>query len=471
MRTSLTFEAKVRLGYALLVLLLAAGMAYSVHRLSTGSERQVAWIRAEEDERTLVERLRWSSELLVSSGRGYLISGVPELLAQVQDARARFEENIRLIRDESLTPTGQGLVEQVQRAGEDFMQVQDELMTARRQAGDADVLVRRFDTELLPRSRTLDRALAHLVAYKDASLARSYGDLRRDRGRLELGVYVLLGLVVLAGIVIAWTFAKLLGSSYRQKDQALEAARNAIAIRDEVMGVVAHDLRNPLGAIIMRASMMGEDATSSTVREHAEQIENVAMRMEYLIRSMLDVASMEAGRFSLTRVACGVDELLRDTRGLFDPLAEAKRVALDVSLKEPGLVIAADRERLLQVLSNLLGNALKFTPRGGRVSLTVDREGDEARFAVVDTGPGIARDAVPHVFERFWKQETADAKGTGLGLYIAKTIINAHGGRIWVESEPGHGARFYFTIPLEIAADVPAAKAISPAQRGGLSSE
>jgi signal transduction histidine kinase len=111
-------------------------------------------------------------------------------------------------------------------------------------------------------------------------------------------------------------------------------------------------------------------------------------------------------------------------------------------------VIRADQERVLQVLSNLVGNALKFTPEGGLVTLSAERDATMVRFAVVDSGPGIPREDLARVFDRFWRKETPGKKGTGLGLFIAKGIIEAHGGRIWVESDTGRGASFYFTIPL-----------------------
>ena len=127
-------------------------------------------------------------------------------------------------------------------------------------------------------------------------------------------------------------------------------------------------------------------------------------------------------------------------------------------------MIHAEHERIAQVLSNLLSNALKFTPSGGHVTISVDRHGGDARFGILDTGRGVPREHVPHVFERFWKDEASGKKATGLGLFIAKGIVEAHGGHIWVESEHGHGARFYFTVPLETT--IPAA-VVSGAPRHG----
>ncbi|HTL33947.1 MAG TPA: ATP-binding protein [Kofleriaceae bacterium] len=458
----MTFENKARLGYVILAALLAVGAAYAIHRLSNVADEQVAHLRAEEQQVTLAERLRWSSEILVSAGRGYLLTGDPELLTEVRIARSRFDDNVHLLRDQPLSAVGRGLVSAVQQAAADFADVQEQLLEGRKSNELASALAHRFDTELLALSRVLDHKLDALVAYKEATLADHYAVARATRRHLEVSLFALVGVLVIASIGVASVFARRLGSAYRQQRAALEVSRSAVAMRDEVMAIVAHDLRNPLGAITMRASLMRDQSDVAQTRQHAELIVNTGMRMEFLIKTMLDVATMEAGRFSLISVACNVDGLLDEMIALFEPAANAKKVTLDRRVTEDGLVIHADRERVLQVLSNLIGNALKFTPRGGRITLAVDRIDESARFAVIDTGPGISPDHLSRIFERFWKEERIPGvKGTGLGLFIAKRIVEAHGGAIWAESEPGKGASFYFTLPLELSTNVPMAKAVA----------
>ncbi|HEX5059665.1 MAG TPA: ATP-binding protein [Kofleriaceae bacterium] len=459
----MTFETKAKLGYVLLAFLLAAGMAYAIHRLSSLADEQVAYLRAEEREVTLVEQMRWQSELLISAGRGYIISGDPALFAEVQHAKRRFDETTRELRSQSLSPVGHELVTSVQQSAADFAGIQQQLLDARRRGENGPQLLRRFDTELLSRSRGLDEALDGLVEYKESGLANQYAKESKARRRLEVGLFGLLGGLVLAGVGIAWYFARLLGRAFRTEEQALDASRDAIATRDEVMAIVAHDLRNPLGAIMMRASLMRDESDVLKMRDHAALIVNTVARMDYLIKSMLDVATMDAGRFSLIPGPCAVDVLFEEIKELFEPLAASKRVTLEIERDHEGLVVHADRERVLQVLSNLLGNALKFTPRGGHVTLTATRDGDRTLFSVRDTGPGIPPEHLAHVFDRFWKEEEQvfGVKGTGLGLFIAKGIIEAHGGRIWAKNEPGGGARFSFTLPLAIETRIPTATTVS----------
>lgn len=444
---TLSFESKAKLGYATLALLLVVGLVLSVRRLAALTDVQIGYLRGEENELTLVERLRWNAELIVSHGRGYLISADASLLARVQEAEARFDNNVAALRGQTLSAEGNALVANAQEAANRFRAVQESLLDVRQTSRDGEGVVRRFETELRPLRTELGQTLDRLAAYKGAALARTYDEAKRNRRSLERQLYGLLGVLLLISLGIAWYFARLLGRSYRKERTALEAARKAVTARDELLGIVAHDLRNPLGAITLKAGLMKSTDASAEVREGAESIQNVAMRMEYLIKSMLDATTMGTGQFSVTREPCAVEELVGETLDLFSNVAASKQIHLEADVSYDGLVIHADRDRVLQVLSNLVGNALKFTPQGGEVKIRIEREQDVARFSISDTGPGIAAGDIPRLFDRFWKR----AGGTGLGLFIAKGIVEAHGGRIWVRSQPSRGSIFYFELPLVAA--------------------
>lgn len=440
----LKFETRAKVGFAIVTLLLAIGMALSVQRLATIADEQIARLRAEENEITLAGQLRWRAELLVSDGRGYLLSGNPDLLVQVERTTTQFDVTIHeLLAAQTTDP----LVVEVELAVRNFLQAQAELIAARQRGGDLPLLARRFETELLPLRLRLDGSLERLVDYKSAALVGAYRDASAMRNALALRLYGLLGTLVLVDLGVALYFTGLLNRSYRQEQEALAASRKALAARDEIMGIVAHDLRNPLSAITMKAALLRRRSESEKARQQAESIEAITNRMERLIRSMLDVATLEAGKFSVALTPCPVDEILRETAAMFGPLALARQVRFDQGAVQPGLTVLADRERVLQVLSNLVGNALKFTAPDGQVTLTAEPWGEEVLFAVSDTGPGIAKEHLARIFDRFWKNDAPGKKGTGLGLFIAKGIVVAHGGRIWTQSEPGRGAKFCFTLP------------------------
>jgi PAS domain S-box-containing protein len=226
-------------------------------------------------------------------------------------------------------------------------------------------------------------------------------------------------------------------------------AQRAIRARDEVLGIVAHDLRNPLNTIQLNVMLMLRRLGSEQERMHAlvQTIRGAADRANRLIQDLLDVARIEGGSLAVVRAPRQPGDLLGDALEMMRPEAERASVELTGSA-QPGMPeIEADHGRMLQVFSNLIGNAIKFTPAGGRVSLDARRAGDDVCFSVSDTGPGIASDHLPHLFDRFWQAQPKDARGAGLGLAIAKAIVEAHGGRIWAESTQGTGSTFFFTVP------------------------
>jgi chemotaxis family two-component system sensor kinase Cph1 len=228
--------------------------------------------------------------------------------------------------------------------------------------------------------------------------------------------------------------------------------QRAVRARDDLLAVVSHDLRSPLSSIMLQAEVMLEptvpdhERRAQVLRGSVERIRRSAAHMKSLTDDLLDLASIEAHRFALHLQAVESHELVAEALQMASPLAEAKRITLVVELIDTPR-LEADPERILRVLSNLVGNAIKFTPEGGKITVRAERRGDELLISVADTGPGIAADDLPHIFERYWKPASTSKPGSGLGLYISSGIIEVHGGKIWAETSAG-GARFTFTLPI-----------------------
>jgi PAS domain S-box-containing protein len=232
-------------------------------------------------------------------------------------------------------------------------------------------------------------------------------------------------------------------------------AQAAVKARDDMMAVVSHDLGNPLSAIrigtslLMRSIPHNQQGTGAW--QHLDFIRQSAHQMENLVNDLLDVKRLEAGKVTLhvdeLTVADVVDEVLE----LFRPIAGARSLALTARLDGAIEPILADRQRVGQVLCNLVSNALKFTDAGGQVTISARPADDAVLFSVADTGQGISAEHMPHIFDRFWQGGEEGKKGLGLGLAIAKGMVEAHGGQIWVESAPGAGATFLFTLPTNAA--------------------
>jgi PAS domain S-box-containing protein len=231
-----------------------------------------------------------------------------------------------------------------------------------------------------------------------------------------------------------------------------EALRRAVVARDEVLGIVAHDLRNPLSVIKMSANLLKRRVGNEPDRRDTETPEIIlgaANRMNQLIQDLLDVALVEAGQLRVECTSLLAADLARDAVEMQRPLVEASGVTISLVVEPDVLTAWGDRRRLLQVFENLIGNATKFTARGGLIVVRVARKDADVMFSVSDTGAGIAPDAVAHVFDRFWQATTRSRRlGAGLGLPITKGIVEAHGGRIAVESEVGRGTTFFFMIPV-----------------------
>jgi len=230
------------------------------------------------------------------------------------------------------------------------------------------------------------------------------------------------------------------------------AAQDATRARDDLVAIVSHDLRNPVHTISMAASFLLEVAPANDRRVQArrqlEVIQRSATRANRLIQDLLDVAKIQAGGLAVDPIAVEVKTLVNEVMESATTLASAAQIKVLSDYAEPLPFVASDRERVLQVFTNLIGNAIKFTPKGGQITIRATEESGEVRFTIADTGPGIPREHLDHVFDRYWQAKSTAKLGTGLGLSIAKGIVEAHGGRIWAESPPGRGAEFHFTLPI-----------------------
>jgi signal transduction histidine kinase len=244
----------------------------------------------------------------------------------------------------------------------------------------------------------------------------------------------------------------------REARAAREKLQQAIRARDEVLGIVSHDLRNPVSVIFSSASLLLEfDLSAERRREHLVSIKRSAARLNHLIQDLLDVARMEAGVLRVVPVHFDLRELLEEAMAYQSEAVEKADLNLEAEVPDPGARAWGDRDRVLQVLSNLLDNAVKFTPPGGRVEVGARDEASEAGtlFWVTDSGPGITTQDQERLFDRFWQVGRRDKRGAGLGLSIVKGLVEAHGGRVWLESEAGQGSTFLFLLPWKEEGEAP----------------
>ena len=239
-----------------------------------------------------------------------------------------------------------------------------------------------------------------------------------------------------------------LARAFAEEKDAHAIAEEATRAREEIISVVSHDLRNPLGAILIGASslLQIENDPGRRVSGIAGRIHRQAERMARQIEDLVDFAGIQAGKLALERIEHFPTEIILAATDMFGPLANERGLILEAKVQPDLPSVRCDSERALQVMSNLISNAFKVTPKGGYVKIGVEARATDVVFFVNDTGPGIESTELPKLFERYWRGKTSQYRGAGLGLSIARGIVDAHGGKIWAESTVGVGSTFYFSL-------------------------
>lgn len=315
---------------------------------------------------------------------------------------------------------------------------------AQRRADDVLATARGRADDRLEQSAMTDAdrsAVARERAAEDVTLAAERA-AAREQLRLERGDTAAL-------------VAKLLLRERRETDNHLATERTGadeiVAGRDDFLGIVSHDLRTLLQAVAMSAYLIqneaGESAANARIREEVLRTQRSVGRMDRLLADLLDFVAIDAGKLRVAPADGDAVKLVRETADAFAQLAASEGIELSTEVGEHCVRAWLDRDRIVQVLANLIGNALKFTERGGRITVAVRAVQDAVEFSVRDTGRGIDGDRLATIFDRF-AQASSDRRGHGLGLYISRSIVEAHGGRIWAESRVGEGTRIAFTVPV-----------------------
>lgn len=332
----------------------------------------------------------------------------------------------------------------------------DEELADKRAAieADADRIIARARTRanaILERERALsDRQIPEVASREAVSeerrredhvLSDERADADRQLGRERQARYE----------AVAALFAEERARTDKHLADERTGSDDAITARDTFLGMVSHDLRTMLGGLSMGAASLLEIPCEGEVRERvhrdADRIKRYTMRMNRLVGDLLDVVSMEAGKLHVRPQPHEANVLVRETMEAFQPVAAARGVSLIARVFPGSLLAEFDHERVLQVLANLVGNALKFSGEGGTIALVVEPIDGQVRFTVADDGPGIESEKLDLIFELYGQATRYDRQGLGLGLYISRRIVEAHAGRLWVDSRPGEGSAFSFTLP------------------------
>ncbi len=310
--------------------------------------------------------------------------------------------------------------------------------------------------------------MEHVTLEMIESFSRDESDLQKIRPagfQSALAVPLLIdGRLVAAIVLISCSASRIYGPTdlrlaeelARRAALSIDNARlfletqRAIKTREDVLAIVSHDLKSPLAIIELAVSLLRgvERIDANQLKEFVNKVQRSTDQMEILIADLLDFARIQSGTFSVLTSAIRLSEAVMPVIDRMRALAEAKRQTLEVDLPSSLPSVAIDAHRIGQVAANLISNAIKFTPQEGTIRVSARQRDHQIVVSVADTGPGIPKEHLSKIFDRFWRTPGTKQKGSGLGLSIAKGIVEAHGGTIWAESQLGKGSSFFFTVPL-----------------------
>jgi signal transduction histidine kinase len=437
------FRNQLLVGLGALVVLIAATAATGAFGLHLTSADEGALARDFADDVARVQRLRVVSEQLVSATESYLLSGQAE-------RRAAFAEDRRtldgVLGELHQTPRAATELLLVDRAATDYVQAAESAIEQRSTMRDPEQIVPFVEQTLAPRRAELEASVGALSSRRRDSYEQSLRSAQSLARRAQVALVLSSILAICCGLALAMVVTRRLARQFRDVQAANTTATRAADAREEVLAIVSHDLRNPLNAIMMGTSIAQEMTHEDPTRRHLGVIRHAAERMQSMIGELLEAARMDRGQIEVRREPVDAHDLLEAALELFRERAKGRGITLG---GEASGCVLGDRERIVEVLSNLIGNALGFTPEGGRVTLKIEPTDHRVRFAVADTGPGIAADQLPHLFDRYWQgtRRKKSREGLGLGLYICKRLVEAHGGEIGVDTKLGEGTTFWFTLP------------------------
>jgi len=448
-----TFERRIYMGFAAVAVSFVPliFMAFwSLHKILS-EEREVIAVNTEQ--LLDAEKLEYYSATQEALIPLYVLSGDPKLLDRHHEQHLRFQKTLQNLKRSEIGGEMQARLARIDDLSRRLNDLARPGIALREDGEPIDAVHDYFTTKARPLARQLNQELVSLRAIESEELQAAQAQIGNTADWIT---YSLCFFLVISAALIALV-GRLIFKTLRHK-QALDLSQQEVLkkeqelsqARKEIVEVVAHDLKAPLATINMSLELILETLSAQKnpdVERGLQIVQRSASSMRGLIDNLLDHAKIESDHLILEKSACDVAKLLKDLCQRFELLAREKGVVLKYEIPDGWWLCYCDASRMEQVMSNLLANALKFTPRDGEIRTRLWRENGAITVAIQDTGLGIEADQLNHIFERFWQAKKTAKLGTGLGLAISKAIVEAHGGRIWAESTPGRGTQFFVRLP------------------------
>ena len=389
-----------------------------------------------------VERLRSLAVQEVSLYRGFLFSKDHVFLSDAKLAHTDFDRVLGELQARASNPDETALLESIKTYSSSHRHALLQAVGRRKIAKKITHVRRFFSDSVMPHYDDLEQSLDQFAKLKTSQYeqARNAVDASAKKAlHFIITITVAsIGLAVILVLILTHTLTRMHKTLMR-----------TIGMRDDLMAMASHDLKNPLTAILMSAGLHLRYPGKKDPTQAFELIDRSARHMRRLIDDLLDLTKITAGKMNLNLAIEDPTHILNEVLEMLKPIADSKSVKMECEADGDIPFVSCDRGRVTQVLSNLIGNAIKFTPPHGTVKVCFSqKDHSNALIEVRDTGPGIPAKELPFLFDRYWQSSKNSRTGSGLGLYITKNLVEAHDGKIWVESTLDSGSTFYFTLPL-----------------------
>jgi signal transduction histidine kinase len=459
---NLSFKQKLSLGFCTIIFVagLVAVVAIFAIRSVVATDNQIIFRTFEKAMEA--ENLRSLAHRRVAINRGFLLTKSRLYLDEARGVETQFQTSFKKLSFEA-RPETLNLLQTIAKADRLHTLALGTAIQMRKNNFNSVRVGRYFDREVMPQFDRLDHALDTLIAWEQASLQDSKVLATKAAKRATRLIYLMTGIALVLAAFLTVIFSSVLNQVYVQ-------ARKLVTEKQDILAMVSHDLRNPLSSILMASNMLIRDLThkrntaeptDKNIQRQNKMLDAIyssAQRMNGLVADLLDESKFESGKFVLTRNPEAVGSLLDEALTFSTEAAALKGQVIQLDpeqnfsqLRDFGL--SCDRKRILQVFSNLVGNAVKFSQNGKPISVGAKIINGSVEFYIDDHGPGIPPENTQKIFERYWRGKGNKSAGFGLGLAIAKSIVESHGGKIWVESRLGEGSRFIFSIPIPEASN------------------
>lgn len=400
-----------------------------------------------------VERIRNIAESQIANSKAFFLLGAKALFdrqneekKELADNLAKFEKNYSLPQISEITKRIEAIAVQQQ----EFF---DQAMEFRAKQTESKIVGQFYQSKTGPLLKQINDNLNEIVkihsteierARTEAKEAAMGAEVRIPRGMMMLSgalIFIFLSMALLVISVISKRKAQ-----FAERDRLYHEAKNAVQARDEVTAAISQDLNEPLENLNLLADQL-LNSPNTNLEEAADFIRATTAQMDGLIRDICDQKTADLGGLTLRMDQLSIDEVLDEARLVLQPIAKQRDIRLQFDSVNPPVLAFFDKERVIRVLSNLVGNAIKFSPKHSKVVIKVRSDQQFVNISVMDSGPGISEIQKTDLFTNFWQARKTADQGAGVGLSIAKTIVEAHGGSVRVDSHAGPGSTFTFSLP------------------------